>query len=347
MVAVKAHQANAFLKNMDPKITSYLFYGTDAGLISERAQTAAQNLAKIQDPEGEVLRLDDADMESGSERLEVELRTMPMFGGRKIVRVTTGRRINTAMLKPLADDNSLAGVLIVEAGNLKPTDALRKLFEKSAHTAAIACFPDETRDISQIIDEALSQAGLAIEPHARDLLVSRLGADRALSRGEIEKLSIFAMGKERIDVDDVEAIVGDASEQAIDRVLSATASGRTAPALQEFARTLSSGENAQTVIAATHRYFQRLHFVRSELDQGRMIADALRKLRPPIHFKQKDAFSAQARSWSIDALQRALGMISAAAKRARRNAGQEDVIAERLLLELARLATRIAPARGR
>ncbi|MFX8964994.1 hypothetical protein ABTN15_19415, partial [Acinetobacter baumannii] len=82
--------------------------------------------------------MDDASLDEDPDRLVVELNTIPMFGGRKIVRAATGRRINAQSLKPLVEGGNLAGVLIVEAGNLRPDESLRAMFEKSANAAAIA-----------------------------------------------------------------------------------------------------------------------------------------------------------------------------------------------------------------
>ena len=92
MVAVKAHQAANFLKTPDPRLAAVLFYGPDAGLVGERGQALARAMAAKETPPGEILRFDDADLEDDSDRLGVELRTLPMFGGRKIVRATAGRR---------------------------------------------------------------------------------------------------------------------------------------------------------------------------------------------------------------------------------------------------------------
>ncbi len=93
--------------------------------------------------------------------------------------------------------------------------------------------------------------GLTIAPEARELLLARVGADRALSRGEVEKLALYAAGQSQIEAADVEAIVGDASEMAIDRVLTATASGNAARAVAELARAVAAGESPQGIIAAT------------------------------------------------------------------------------------------------
>lgn len=339
MVAVKAHQAQSFLKSPDPRISAFLFYGSDAGLVSERAQLLAKALSAREVPEGEILRFDDGDLENDSDRLAVELGTLPMFGGRKVIRAIAGRRLNAALLKPLVQGGGLAATLIVEGGNLKPDEALRALFEKSAEAAAVACYADEAADLDELVRQVLKAHKLDIAPDARDLLVSRLGADRALSRNEIEKLALFAAGKSSIDIDDVETVVGDVADLTLDRIPTAAAMGDGARAVVECDRWVSSGESPQAVIIALQRHFQRLHRVRASLDQGRSLDDAVKGLRPPLHFKAKQAFGTQCRIWTLDRLTRALTGISTAAKAARLSPGLETALTERLLLDLARLAT--------
>jgi len=335
MVAVKAHQAETFLKPPGPSYAAILFYGTDAGLVAERAALLARMLAAREEPPGEIIRLDDADLDADADRLAIELQTMPMFGGSKIVRAIAGRRINANALQSVVGSDSLAATLIVEAGNLRPNDSLRALFEKSAKAAAVACFPDEVHDLEALIRTTLKRHGLAIGPEAREVLLARVGADRALSRGEIEKLALYAAGKSEVEVSDVEAIVGDASELTIDRILTAAASGNAARAVAEFGRAVASGESPQAIIAATQRYFQRLHRIRSDIDQGRSFEDAIRQLRPPVHFKQKDALGLQCRTWTTARLTQALSRVAQAAKAARLSGALEEAVAEELLMGLA------------
>jgi DNA polymerase-3 subunit delta len=261
-----------------------------------------------------------------------------------VVRVTAGRRINAAALQPLLDGGTLAATLIVEAGNLKPTDAMRGLFEKSAQAAAVACYADEARDIEGVIAETLKAHGLGITSDAREMLVARIGADRAMSRGEIEKLALYASGKTEIDAADVEAIVGDASELAIDRTLNAAASGDAARAVAEFSRAVTSGESPQVLLIALQRHLQRLHRIRTDLDAGASFEDVIRQQRPPVHFKQKDALGLQCRMWSSPRLVQALARTSEAAKAARLTSSLEEAIAEELLMTLAAAAR---PAAGR
>lgn len=337
MVAVKAHQAQSFLKSPDPKLQAVLFYGSDAGLVAERAQAFQHASAERFDPKGELIRLDDTDLEQDPDRLAVELGTVAMFGGPKVLRVAASRKINAAHLKPLVE-GTIEGVLIVEAGNLRPDEALRKLFEKSQVAAAVACFSDGARDLEGLIGEVLGGAQLSISPAVRDVLVSRLGADRALSRGELEKLALFAHGKGEIEASDVDAVVGDVSELALERVYNAAALGRTGSALSEWDRAQAAGESGQAIVIATQRHFMRLHRVRAAIDRGQSFDDAAKQIRPPLHFRQKDIFAEQCRLWTLPRLEAAMGRISVAAKSTRTVGRIEDTLVARMLLGLAELA---------
>jgi len=347
MVAVKAHQAAAFMKSPPPQLVATLFFGSDPGLVSERSAMLASALADREKPRGEILRLDDAELNEDPGRLETELQMRPMFSSRRIVRAIAGRRISTQLLKPLLSSGPLEGLLIVEAGNLKPDDSLRALFETSEACFAVACYPDSAADIDSLIADVLASFSLTIEGDARALLQSRLGADRALSRAEIEKLALYCLGRRAVTVDDVENIVGDAADLALERIAEAAAEGQTKTAVADFGRAIASGEDAQTVIAMTQRYFLKLHRVRSDVDAGQRLDDALKTMRPPLFFKQRDAFARQVRGWTRAQLDQALRRIAETAKAARLSSTLEEILAERLILALSAMASAASAAAPR
>jgi DNA polymerase III subunit delta len=338
VVAIKAQGANAFLSKPDASIRAVLLYGPDAGLVSERAAKLAQMLAARENPAGEIVRMDEADLDADAEKLTVELLTVPMFGGAKIVRTSQSRRITAAILKPLLEGPPLPGALVVEAGNLKADEGLRALFEKAANAAAVGCYADEGASLGGLVDEVLGAARLKITPEAKQDLMARLGADRAMSRSEVEKLALYAAGEGTVTPDHVEAIVGDAADQTMDRILDAAASGDTARALIEFDRAVAAGENPQTIVLMTQRQFQRLHRARAGIDNGRSMDDVIRAMRPPLYFKARAAFEGQLRRWTLPRLGVANSRIALAAKQARLGGALEAVIAERLILDIARLA---------
>jgi DNA polymerase-3 subunit delta len=347
MVAVKAHQAEAFMKSPPTRLAAVLFFGSDSGLVSERSAMLAQTLADREKPPGEILRLDDSELDQDPGRLVTELQMRPMFASRRIVRAIAGRRISAQHLKPLLGSHPLEGLLIIEAGNLKPDDPLRSLFEALADCFAVACYADSVADVDNLISEVLSSFSLTIDGDARALLQTRLGADRALSRAEIEKLALYCLGMSAVRLEDVENIVGDAADLALERIAEATAEGRVQQAITDFGRALASGENGQAIIAVLQRYFLKLHKVRSDVDAGHRVEDALKSLRPPLFFKQRDAFARQIRNWPRPQLDQALRRIADNAKAARLSPRLEDIYAERLLLALSSLASSTVAASPR
>jgi DNA polymerase-3 subunit delta len=329
MVAYKANSVQRFLNAPDADCRAFLLYGPDVGLVAERASALAHRLAG---KGGEIVRLDDRDLGEDASRLEVELRTIPMFAAKKAVRLTAGAKLDVAGLKILLQGPLEAG-LIVEAGNLRPDSALRKLFEREARAAALPCYSsDET--VAEVIDQELRHAGLGIDHETRAHLMSRLGADQALSRAEVAKLALFADGGGRVSHEQIDAIVGDSAEIAVERFVYSVSAGDTSAALRELTRLEAAGTDPSAALAALGRHFIQLHRVAAAASSGQSIEQALRSLRPRPHYKREDAFLAHCKRWGAARLLAVLPMIQQAIRRSRHLPDLDQAFAERLVFAL-------------
>jgi DNA polymerase-3 subunit delta len=333
MVALKSSGVARFLKSPDPACRAVLVYGPDVGLVTERASALAEIFARKERGGTEVIRLDDRDFAEDPTRIEVELRTKPMFAERSIIRVTAGQRLDAAGLKATLAEPS-ENFLIVEAGNLRPDSGLRKVFEKDKTAVALPCYSDE-RALAGMIDDELAEAGLSIDSDARTYLMTRLGADQALSRSEVAKLALYAAGRETISADDVEAIVGDAAETALENFVYAASGGDPAAALRELQRLAAAGTDNTAALAALGRHFTQLHRVASAQSAAGSFQDVVKSLRPRPHFKREAVFLAHSKRWGATRLAQALPLIQDAIRRTRKSPDLEGPFAERLVLKLA------------
>jgi DNA polymerase-3 subunit delta len=309
-----------------------LLYGPDAGLVAERASALAATFAKGESGNVEMVRLDDRDLAEDPARLEVELRTRPMFAANQVVRVTAGARLDVPSLKALLA-SPFDNALIVEAGNLRPDSALRKMFESNKSAAALPCYSDE-RGLAALIDGALAEAGLRIDGETRRYLMSRLGADQVLSRSEVAKLALYAKGKASVTHDDIDAIVGDAAETALETFVYAASGGDPAEVLRELKRLAASGTEAQGALIALARHFTHLHKVAAAQASGASAEEAVKSLRPRPHFKREPEFLAHCRRLGAARLSHFLPLIQETIRRTRRSPELESAFTERLLLEL-------------
>jgi DNA polymerase-3 subunit delta len=332
MVAHKAASVQRFLNAPDPDCRAVLLYGPDAGLVTMRGATLANLLAGRGGGSAEIVRIDDRDLADDRARLEVELRTVPMFAAAKVVRVTAGARLDVPALKALLE-TALDARLIVEAGNLKPDSGLRKLFESHKQAAALPCYADE-RNLAALIDAELAPAQLGVDAETKAYLMTRLGADQALSHAEIVKLALYAAGRGQVTHEDVDAIIGDSAEIAVETFVYAVSGGETKEALRQLDRLAGSGTEASAALSGLARHFLQLHSLAAALAKGGSAEQAVKSLRPRPHFKREPSFIAHSRRWGADRLLDAMPMIQEAVKRSRRFPELEHAFAERLILSL-------------
>jgi DNA polymerase III subunit delta len=335
VVALRAGDIDSFLARPDPRRPIVLIYGPDAGLVSERATALLAAAASNNSDPFAVVPLEGDAIASDPGLLQDEARTFGLFGGRRIVRVRAGSRNFAPALEAVLNDPPDALVLI-EAGELRPTSPLRALCEKSPAAAVIPCYADSERDLLRLVERALKDAGLTIEIDAREELMGLLGADRLASRGELDKLALYAQGEGRIGLDDVRAIIADASALVLDDAVDAAAAGEREAALTALRKARAAGVSATVVLGAAIRHVMNLHRLRLALDRGGRAAEIIDNARPKIFFRRKPAFERALARFDTAALEGTIVSLSLANLEARRNFALADAIAERALLNLAR-----------
>ena len=341
MTALKAHQVDRYVARA-PQHALALVYGPDDGLVHERADRLARGFGIDPDDPFATVRLDADDAAAEPGRVYEEATSISMFGGKRLVRVRGSTQRNLARaLAPVMAEPPRDALVIVEAGDLKPGTGLRKAVEGSPNGVALPCYPDEGAALDTVIDEELREAGLSIEREARDALRSMLGGDRLASRGEVRKLALYAHGQDTVTLDDVEAIVGDASLGATDRFVDAVATGRAADAESEMRTLLEGGTSTVALAGALQRHFHLLHRARAGMDRtGRSADGVVGALRPPVNFKRKPDVVRALQVWRMPALTDALGKLDTVAFRVRASAELGEAYLATAVMTLVRTAAR-------
>ena len=335
MVAIKTSEAESFVARPSDRQPIVLVHGPDAGLVHERAERIVQ--VSVDDPRDPfaLVRIDGDALAAEPHRLVEEAHTVPMFGGRRAIWVKAGSRPFVPAVEAVIAAPPVDCRIVIEAGDLRRNAPLRVLCEKAKCAAAIGCYPDTERDLLRLVDDELRAAGLAIAPDARAALVSLIGGDRAASRSEIRKLALYAHGQDRIGLDDVLAVVADASDIALDAVVDAAFAGRAADTQAQLGKAFAGGSGAGTVLSWALRHVMQLHKARLALDGGEPPDAAVRSFIPPLHFRRADVVKAAVTAWSAPRLQRAMEQLADATLNARRTTALADALVERTLLAIA------------
>ncbi len=333
MVAIKPHEVDAFVARADPARPVVLIFGPDAGLVSERVNALIK--ASVDDPADPfaLARLDGEDIAAEPSRLLDEAQTMPLFGGRRAVWVkAAGRNIAPAVEALLAARISECRV-IIEAGDLRRNAPLRALVERAKNAAALPCYADSEKDRARLIDDEMRAAGLTLAPDARALLIPLLGGDRAASRSELAKLALYARGRGQVGVEDIVAVVADASALGLDDIVDAAFAGRPAELETQLAKARTAGTSAGSILFAAQRQVAQLHKWKTAIEAG--AGFSLDAVQPPLNFRRKDVIGAALHIWSAARLATAMAELADAVLESRRKSMLADTIAERALLAIA------------
>ena len=201
-------------------------------------------------------------------------RTLPMMGDRRVVVVLRAEKILKPKRrgKPLEEDEaeedaeppSDLDVLEAYARSPEPmttlvlvaadVDRSRKLYKSLSKQATIVeCWGlkpnrDAKVDLRQVartaealVRQAVTGAGQQIDPAAARLIAERAGTDIATLRGDLDRLLLYAAGKPKIDLTDVQAVVSGETAQDDWAVTNAIQRGDTAEALRQIGLAMEAG----------------------------------------------------------------------------------------------------------
>jgi DNA polymerase-3 subunit delta len=340
MVAIKAADVDAFVARPDPARPVVLVFGPDAGLVSERVNTIVKaSVDDVSDPFA-LARLEGDDIAADPARLVEEAQTMPLFGGRRAIWLKAGGRNIAPAVEALLGAPIAQCRVVIEAGDLRRNAPLRSLCERAKNAAALPCYADSERDRARLIDDEMRAAGLSLAPDARALLIPLLGGDRAASRNEIRKLTLYARGRGQVGVEDVIAVVSDASALALEDIADAAFAGRPAELEAQFAKARLAGSTAGSILFNAQRQVAQLHKWRTAIEDGAPFS--LDAAQPPLHFRRKAFIEAALKAWSAARLASAMAELADAVLESRRKPALADAIAERTLLAIATQGRRSA-----
>ena len=139
---VKSHEADRYVASPPKGLVVALVYGPDAGLVQERAEKLLKTVTPDLTDAFNAADLSETVLLADPARLADEVAAISMMGGRRTVRVRGAGNDLAELFEAFLDDPKGDALLVIEAGDLAKTSALRKVFDGHKSAAAIQCYPD-------------------------------------------------------------------------------------------------------------------------------------------------------------------------------------------------------------
>lgn len=299
-------QAAGFLDRPDPAVPGILIYGADPMRVAERRQRLIG--AQI-GPQGEaemrLERLDGASLRKDTATVVDALKARGFFDGARAVLVDGATDLAAPALQAaLADHAPGDALLVVTAGELKPTSKLRKLFEGHKAALALAVY-DDPPDRAEIEGWLAAEGLTRLPPDAARELVA-LG--QALEPGEfrqtLARIALYKLGDPApLTLDEIATLAPAAPEAEVDALIAAVARGARAEIAPLVSRLAGQGTAPVTIAIGLIRHLRLLH---------RLLGDpagpqqALGAMRPPVNFRLRDRVLREVGLWRPERLDEAL-----------------------------------------
>lgn len=326
---IDARRIEGFLVNPAPARV-VLFHGDDEGLIHEYAATLVRNIAGSLD---DAFRVSEVDRD-GFGRLPDEVAAMSLIGGRRVVRVREATDAAAPHVqKVLAGDGP--GLLVLEGAGLGGKSRLKALLDKSDHAGTVACYPMDARAVTQLARTIMADHQVKSDTDTINWLASQLGVDRAVTRGELEKLVLYAGPGGEIDMPAARACIGDLSGLSIEDALFAATDGDVVATDRALELAMAEGAAAVSVIRQALIHLQRVVRVRALVEDGMAAEAAVKALRPPLFFRREPAFTRALRHWSLSSLEHATGRLWEAEKACKRTGAPAEILCRNAIIGLA------------
>ena len=166
-------------------------------------------------------------------------------------------------------------------------------------------WPVDAAQLPQWIRQRLSQAGLAADQEAVELIAARVEGNLLAAAQEIEKLKLLAEDG-RVTADTVQAAVADSARYDVFGLIDATLQGHPEHSLRMLEGLRGEGIEAPVILWALARELRLLANIAQQYAQGVPLERAFSQARPPVWDKRRPLVSKALQRHDVAGWQRLL-----------------------------------------
>ncbi|WP_282603791.1 DNA polymerase III subunit delta [Paracoccus sp. PARArs4] len=306
---LKGGEIARYLSRPDPSRPGLLIHGQDAMRVAlKRAEAVKALVGKKADEEMRLTRMAGAGLNKDRAQLVDAVREVGFFPGPRVVLVDDAPdSAADAVAEALTEWRAGDAVVVVTAGNLKKSSALRKLFETHGQAVCAPIYDDPPGEDE--IRRWLADVGLPEIPQAamREMAVLARALDPGDLRQTIEKIGLYKHGDPSpLSAEEIALMAPATIEADLDELIHTVAERREVDFSRLMRRIEGQGINPVTICIAALRHFRTLHLAASD-PQG--AGNALARAKPPVFGPRRDRMARQAQSWGAGPLEEAVSAL--------------------------------------
>lgn len=335
-----------FINNIENflKFNFFLAYGPNFSKISDIIFVFNNNLVKFDKKYINKITCDSESILSNPNFLNDEIFNFDLFGNKKFVVCDFNNPEvllkNFNFLKDFSMQSNFK--VIIKSGELKKTNKIRKMFELNKHLISIPCYEDSVFDCKKKIISVLNKNNLKLDIESIDILSKSLQKKSHVFNSELEKILIFLLREKKISSNEINLIISNSFENFdLNKLIYAIISGKLFEIERLLNSSLINGINYLTIINALSRHFNKILHAKSYYSMTNSYPEAVKKLKPPIFFKNQNEFVFQTQSWPISKIEYFLNKLFNLEIKIKTNSNNPSDFLKSAIFSIAKTANRL------
>ncbi|MGA1794228.1 MAG: DNA polymerase III subunit delta [bacterium] len=264
----------------------------------------------------------------------IELASTIPFGKSKrvICYQVTGRATNTDkdLVNRYVGRPARDTVIVFTQGETAVPAAILKLLKDEA--VAVRFYTLFKEQVPDWIRKRASHIGVQMSRSAAQLMEELVGSDLTLLANELDKMALYLQPKKRIDIKEVEEVVGNIRIFSIFELTRSLGEKRAGESVRMLRQLLEAGQSPVGIVALIAAHFRKLSLLKGHLSRGTSPSNVARTVGiPPMYVKE---YTQQADMFRCEEIEGIVGRLLDTDLRLKGSALSHDLILESLVFSI-------------
>ncbi len=261
------YQIDSYIaKISSEKIAGALIYGPEISVITSRFNAVAKKIVADLSDQFLVAHLNKERFNQQESCLADEFYSFSMLGGRKLIIIKDCDVQAASALKDLLNNPAEVAksdnFILIQAGDLDKSSALRKIAENHNLFASIACYEDDEKTIKKFIEQQLARNSLNSGFEIVQYLYEKIGKNRQIIASEINKIAIY-LDKKEITIEAIDLVIQGQAEIPFDSLVDNFVAKNSKEVVKSCDHLFKNGFDAIMMIRFLSNYLQKLYNAKS------------------------------------------------------------------------------------
>ena len=214
-------------------------------------------------------------------------------------------RVSSEIIKLITSQDLNIQNIIFKTGPIQKGLKIRKFFEDSPDCLIVPCYEDNLLEKKEVIMRVFKNENIEISLDHKNLLASLLSSERLNLLNELNKLIIYIKTTKK-NISNALSILIDNNSHDLNNLVYLLASKKRNDFWNEFLKLQQTFSDEIKFINIFSKHLEKILFVKDKILLGLTPLNAMKSLRPPIFFKEEEAFLSQIDLWNFQNLRKAI-----------------------------------------